>query len=135
MTKRERLIWVAALLEGEGCFRVKPGSIAGYRHSLVVNIGSTDEDVVLRCCAEFPNHGKVHVRQRQDHRHWKPLYSTEWYGQAAEDLMRAVQPFMCARRTQRIQACLSTPNLSHHPGKANQSRSRGTNGQFVPTKV
>jgi len=45
------------------------------------------------------------------------MYYVEWYGAAAEKVMRDVLPFMCGRRAAKIRECLSAPNLSHHPGR------------------
>ena len=128
MTEEQRVIWVAGLLEGEGCFRVKPGSRAGYRAMLVVNVCSTDKDVIERCCGVFPNHSKIHSRKPGN---YKRQYAVEWYGKNAEHLMRVIRPYMCARRARRIDECLNTTNLSHHPGRQNTERKRGSDGRFV----
>src|ERR1700733_1480590 len=123
------LAWVAGLLEGEGCFRIKPGSREGFRASLVVNVSSTDRDVIYRCAALFPAHGKIQTRTFTNP-NCKTAYVVEWYGQAAEDVMRAVRPFMCQRRAAKIDECLSATNLSHHPGRIWPNNPR-INGKFV----
>lgn len=113
MTASEQRAWAAGVLEGEGCFRAKTNpSRPGYRPVLVVNLSSTDRDVIERVCATFPGHGRVSERQPANPAH-KRQYAVEWYSAAAEALMREVQPMLCARRAAKIAECLATPGLSH----------------------
>ena len=42
MIKRDDIIWLAGLLEGEGCFRLNDGKYPG------IAVGMTDEDVIDR---------------------------------------------------------------------------------------
>lgn len=109
------VIWLAGLLEGEGCFTVRQPRPA-HRAELSVRAKMTDRDVVERAAAVFPANTAITVEPRRDANHLHAdCFSKSWYGADAERVMRAVLPHMCMRRTARIQECLSTPNLSHQP--------------------
>ncbi len=107
--------WLAGLLEGEGCFTLHPERPhIPARAFIQLYVGMTDEDVVLRA-AELIG-GKVNVRQRHSGDSFpnaKPLFFTSVAGQKAEDVMRAVQPFMGSRRKAKITTILQQKNLSH----------------------
>src|ERR1035437_646637 len=127
MTEKEKQIWCAGVLEGEGCFRVKTPRYVGYRPVILVNVGSTDKDVIERIVAAFPGSGKIAKRNMGGGR--KPMFVVEWYGKNAETLMKAIKPYMGVRRKAKIDECLATKNLSHTPRK--QSRPRRSNGTFA----
>ena len=118
MTRREEIIWLAGLLEGEGYFGIHPDRRPGDRRGrLEVRLKMTDRDVVERAAGLFPSGASV--RPVIDPRPRKSdCYRIGWNGATAESVMRAVLPYMGERRAAKIRECLATPNLSHHPRPA-----------------
>lgn len=109
----QKTIWLAALLEGEGCFSIH--NKGKYRPTLTVGLKMTDRDVVETTC-KFTNYSnnKIHVIKHPKNPKWKITYGTSWTSSNAERLMRRVLPYMGERRSNKIEECLSL-ELSHHP--------------------
>jgi hypothetical protein len=119
MAHREDVIWLAGLLEGEGCFLVHPDRrTPGSRSNLRVALQMTDHDVVDRAYSVFPIGGsgprEVSAANSGGHLGKKPHWCVYWHAANAEIVMRAVLPFMGKRRSAKILECLNTPNLSYH---------------------
>lgn len=114
MTSSQDSAWLAGLLEGEGCFRVK-GHSDPRRPKLEVSLGMGDRDVVQHAY-EIVGNTKVTIREKPDYRKeaFKIMYVIGWNGMTAENVMRRVYPYMGKRRKAKIDECLSTTNLSHH---------------------
>lgn len=116
MTEQE-LGWMAGLLEGEGCFRVRssPALLAsGRRPVLTVSLAMCDEDVVRRA-ADLGGAKMRVVEEKVSNRRWNDRWRVTWSGADAERLMRLVQPLMGQRRAAKITECLAHPGLSHIP--------------------
>lgn len=112
MTREQEIIWLAGILEGEGCFRILTDKHnINTRAKLRVELTMTDKDVVEHAASIFPGT----VRLRTPHEQYKQAYRVSWCSAKAEEVMRAVLPYMGERRSAKISACLTTPNLSHHP--------------------
>lgn len=112
MTRREEIIWLAGLLEGEGTFFC--AAPTHRRPGIRVKLEMTDEDIVKRAAVLVPCATKVRAcRARCDS--WSTTYVKCWNGADAEYIMRAVLPYMGERRSAKIRECLATPNLSHYP--------------------
>lgn len=94
--------WLAAILEGEGCFTVsgKPNN-----KSVRIYLKTTDRDVAERC-AHLLNAFHVRAAAR---RGWtrKQAWEVEVSGHLAVDAMRLVLPEMGKRRTARIRELLT----------------------------
>lgn len=106
MTEREKLIWLAGILEGEGCFRVdiRPSARGvGRCGQLRVILGMTDLDVIERANSIFPSSANMYVQPKTGQ---KTAYVLHWNGPRAKELMEAVLPFMCERRSVKIQESL-----------------------------
>lgn len=96
MTDLEKTIWLAGLLEGEGCF-----TTTGAKKSYVaVYLVSTDKDVV-ETASEIMD-CKVQTLKRISSVSRKPQYRAVVQGDKARKIMRNVLPFMGHRRTVRI---------------------------------
>jgi len=121
MTEAETA-WLAGLLEGEGCFSVYD---KGRRKpSIVVGLCMTDKDVVLRACDLMGlNRSKVGKRSPagrsrnqgpgRDVSRWSNSYEFKAHAADAVRVMRAVRPYMGARRGAKIDECLaSRPDLT-----------------------
>jgi hypothetical protein len=97
--------WVAGVLEGEGYFGVYRAR-GGSQTRLTVACEMTDEDVIRRL-REITGLGSIHVGKTRDP-NWKPTW--RWSVQSvegAQEVARAVRPWMGARRTARIDEMLA----------------------------
>lgn len=99
MMNREEVIWLAGLLEGEGCF-----SIARQHGNLKVGIviGMTDYDVILRVSQLF-NKNRISSKTLKS---GKVYYTAQIWGIDAIDIMKLLQPHMFGRRSAKIQEIL-----------------------------
>jgi len=110
LTRQEETIWLAALLEGEGCFSVIKASKTYRRPRLKVCLNMNDRDVVERAALFHP---PAKVGHRPPRGHSKESWQVQWTSVRAESLMRRVLPYMGERRTLKIEECLACPDLSH----------------------
>ena len=107
-TPREELAWLAALLEGEGCFTLNSS------HPNVM-LGMTDYDVVEQA---FNVAGVGHVTgpyAKKNKKH-KPMW--RWKVSRLDHVLmlcRAILPFMGERRTARIEKILSLDRQTTEP--------------------
>lgn len=98
-TEREKWIWVAGILEGEGSFFLKTNHPGCAR----ITCQMTDFDVIEQLrdiCG-----GTVSYHDRKPG-YWKPIASMNLVGPAAEKVMRNILPFMKSRRTEKINEVL-----------------------------
>ena len=93
---RDDLLWLAGLLEGEGCFDLHR---ARYPR---VRLGMTDRDVVGRAATLFGSRVRLTLKPAPATATWH----TEVSGARAEEIMEAVLPFMGARRSAKIATIL-----------------------------
>lgn len=101
------LAWLAGILEGEGCFQLHKNT--GGRHPVArLQLKMTDRDIVERAARIMCSEGKFRkVNREKDYKpHYKDQYLCAIYGQTAKDVMRAVLPFMGARRYAKIKEVL-----------------------------
>lgn len=91
MTKCD-VVWLAGLLEGEGCFSLK--------HGLQVSLNMTDLDVVTRAMQVFP--GTTNIWAKPATARTKCAYAISWNGRTAYELMKQILPEMGERRTEKI---------------------------------
>jgi hypothetical protein len=102
---RDDLLWLAGLLEGEGCF-----DLYNYRSSTSrspyarVRLSMTDEDVVQRVADLWDKNVRSYPPRGTG---TKMVYTTALMGADAADLLRKLRPFMGERRTERIDAILA----------------------------
>jgi hypothetical protein len=103
MSERDKWIWLAALLEGEGSFNV--ASTGG---SLRITIGMTDKDTINTAARIMSNHVKLSKRRgtSPEGKSCKDVYRFEISGERAAFVARKILPFMHTRRRQKIQSIL-----------------------------
>lgn len=113
MTEELKWAWLAGLLEGEGCFSLKqdPRSV-GSRARAVVAVKMTDKDVIQRAAMLMGGNAKFRADNRENK---SDCYECSVSGAKAVAVMRGILPHMGARRSEKIQAILDTPNMSHTP--------------------
>lgn len=93
------LYWLAGWLEGEGSFFVTKGGT-----SVAIQAFSTDKDVIERVvvlmqCGIYYIKPRLHVAGGWDS---KEGWRANLEAQPAVDLMKKLQPLMCARRAEKI---------------------------------
>lgn len=109
---RDDVIWLAGLLEGEGTFDLHRGRYPRVR------VGMTDRDVVGRAATLFGSSIRLTLKTAPH----KPTWHAEIQGEKAAQVMRAVLPFMGARRSAKIAEILST--IALRPGDPAQAYGR-----------
>ncbi len=112
LTKREKIIYLAALLEGEGHFGIISGR--GLNHqstTVVVELQMTDEDIVQWAAELIQNLISVTVEARlvpkRMNRPNKPIYKLSLANKKATELMRLILPFMGLRRSAKINQAIN----------------------------
>jgi hypothetical protein len=91
--------WIAGFLEGEGCF-----TMTGKPSPRIIVMGG-DKDVLDRL-AEWAGCGRVSGPMKTRSDSHTPMWCWNKSGPEAADLMRAIRPFMGARRQARIDEVL-----------------------------
>lgn len=100
--EQAEIAWLAGLLEGEGCFRLRRAA-GRARGNLDVQLNMTDEDVVRRAHA-VSRLGTCHGPYQQSGNR-KPYWVWKVSGNDdAEALMEALLPWMGARRAEQIKS-------------------------------
>lgn len=99
------LAWVAGLLEGEGSFTYQG---IGTKRNIAVLCHMTDRDVLERLQQKL-GVGRLYgpYRNGKPDQGWKPRYMYSARGKFAYDIMKAILPLMCARRSARIRELLT----------------------------
>ena len=97
------VIWLAGLLEGEGCF----GNWQGVRRYGMVNVETTDCDIADRAGRLM---GGV-VRNAKHRGPWsrKTMWKVCVYGYRARRIMEEILPYMGTRRSKTISELLALP--------------------------
>lgn len=108
LSPREEIIWLAAILEGEGYFglmKCNNSKVKKDYFSPRVAVGMTDQDVVEHVARLFGTTTTSHPGQYGG----KRVYRAAVYGEKGRWIMRQVLPFMGERRTAKINEVLSHP--------------------------
>lgn len=106
---REDIVWLAGLLEGEGCFDLQRNRYPRVRLAMV------DRDVVGRAATLFGSSIRLTLKPKPA----SPIFHAEVQGPRAAEIMRAILPYMGARRSAKIAEILSReafPGEHHHFG-------------------
>lgn len=113
-TKTERIIYLAGLLEGEGCFIVRKPKNRRNK-SIRIHLWMSDEDVV-KWAAEIAYglilrngaHPEIYIKAPVTGtiKSKKTLYGFTLNGEMAILVMKEILPFMGIRRTAKIKECI-----------------------------
>lgn len=116
MSHHDNVVWLAGLLEGEGCFTVhRDRRSSGRRPRVRVELNMTDEDVVRQAAQIFDPPSNVRRQAASRSPRHTDTWTATWSGYRAEYVMRRVLPYMGERRSAKINELLAMENLSHHP--------------------
>jgi hypothetical protein len=123
------LMWLAGLLEGEGCFTLSRGEANSYP---VISLKLCDRDIVERAARQL---GAGEIRRIEPEREeWSVTYHTSIGGHRAAGWMRRLRPLMGRRRAAAIDLALAAyqpirvvapPSTCVVAGCASAHRSRG----------
>jgi len=125
-TPEQEIIWLAGLLEGEGCFYMdKQLSRSGsgeYTRTPKISVGMVDEDVIVHVARLFGT--KVYAAK--PYREGKRMYTATTSGVKAAWLMRAILPWMGARRSEKISEVLKAYQdyVKNYPGAYKKKKVR-----------
>lgn len=97
--KRDDLMWLAGLLEGEGSFGFYKPKFAPR-----IQITMADKDVMERVALLFG--GKNLYERPSPRSNWNPVYQCAVQGDAALEIMSSIYPVMGKRRQKRIRECI-----------------------------
>lgn len=95
------IAWAAGLIEGEGCFTKHTG------HPYLL-LDMTDKDVIEKLYSIFPNGTIRGPYNHKNKPHHKPRWRFDAFGTKCITIMKAVYPYMCERRKQKIESLLQT---------------------------
>ncbi len=109
MISTKDIAWLAGLLEGEGCFRIRDG-----RTTPLILLGMTDSDVVDRAAALLGSHD-LHVYESPVGH--KTQFRLRVGGRKAAAWMMTIYPLMGERRQAKIRETLATWRSA--PGRGN----------------
>ena|SRR6187399_1976866 len=95
------IVWLAGLLEGEGCF--------GLYKTPTIRVGMTDFDVIEKVRTIFDVTSAISISSNENSTipSKVPVFQTMIYGKNAIELMKEVLPYMGQRRTQKILEIIS----------------------------
>ena len=126
-------MWLAGLLEGEGCFALNYQNKNRYRYPLIT-LGMTDQDTVQHAADLM---GVVRIGRKKSHAGHKQMHEMRLSGSRAAKVMLEVLPYMSERRSQRIRKVLlyyigtrlqraKEAWMSDHDGKLDESLAPST---------
>lgn len=97
LTRREKIIFLAGVFDGEGTFGCYPSGSVKYRKNyLIVAVEATDIDMVTRFNEIFPGGNVYPVKRRQEHH--KYCFRWKINGEKAWPVLAEMIPYMCKRR-------------------------------------
>ena len=116
MTSEQGILWLAGLLEGEGCFRF--GKWASKGNGCQITVEMTDEDVIVKAAEVMGTKVYFHKPRRLG---CKPTWYTGACGDKAAAIARQILPFMGQRRKAKIEELLkrSVMRMTPHEIMAN----------------
>ncbi len=136
MASDEETAWLAGLLEGEGSFFSLRSSVGGkvYRYP-VITVAMTDRDVITRVAELFGN-GVYHMPSKNPNR--LDQFRAQISGEGAVEWMKALRPWMGARRGAKIDELLKAwaERVPANVGRAVAAKASAANkprssGRFV----
>ena len=105
---REDLIWLAGIVEGEGCADLHRGRYPRLR------VGMVDRDVVGRVATLIGSSIRVSYRPAPN----KATFHAEVSGERAAEVLRALLPFMGARRSSKFAEILGADAFRRQPERS-----------------
>lgn len=114
MTNEQEILWLAGLLEGEGCFiwHVRKDGRSDAR----IELHMTDEDVVKHAAKIMG----CECRTKKKHKpHHKTPFLASISGEGAASIMKQILPFMGMRRSAKIEEVLDSHNARVTRSEAN----------------
>ena len=114
MTPREEIIWLSALLEGEGTFVLMQCGQDRKYFTVKIGVQMCDRDVIEHAARLIG--GIVHTCNPKGG--YRPIHSTSIYGEKARWVMRQILPYMGERRSAKIRELLAHPTAYNRTPKS-----------------
>lgn len=114
---RDNIIWLAGILEGEGCFRQD-------KNTPRITVNMTDEDIIHKIASMFNvSYKKMGGKVRESYKNWKPCYSVTINGAQAVGIMFSIYSLMGQRRKSKIKEIIEAwKKVPIHPKRKINSR-------------
>lgn len=110
--KRQQLIWLAGLSEGEACFAAQKNNGCP-----VYTLAMTDKDVVEHVAKLIDASCRMYKPKKA---HWSNYYVTRISGFKASQLFELLKPYMFERRKQKIEEILDSWKPKHRKLSSNE---------------
>lgn len=104
LSNKEKLLWVAGLLEGEGWFGLKNTKTGTIKGNISIGVHMTDLDV-LQKLQDYTRVGTLHGAYKNGEGN-KERYLFRVSGSNAYNLMKSILPYMGIRRSAKIRELL-----------------------------
>ena len=97
LTKKQRLIFLAGVFEGEGWFGIVKKK-EGHTPAAVLEVQMSDEDVVTLFQKYLKTNRNISKRRKKKKEYYKDIYRFSIKGYRALHLMEEMLPYLCKRR-------------------------------------
>ena len=97
LTKKEQLIFLAGLFEGEGWFGIQKKK-EGHTPAAVLEVQMSDEEVVVLFQRYLKTNRNIRKKSKKEKAHYKDIYRFSIKGYRALHLMEEMLPYLCKRR-------------------------------------
>lgn len=116
--------WAAGIIDGEGCIRLARDHAPNgrLRHNLRVDVGSTTPEILTRL-KEIFGVGSIHPHTKPRSPRHRPAWLWRVHTAQAEVILRAMLPYLVAKRNQAEAALLARSLVTRGP-KANTNAAR-----------
>ena len=107
LTKKQRLIFLAGVFEGEGWFGIVKKK-EGHTPAAVLEVQMSDEDVVTLFQRYLKTNRNITKRRKKKKKSYKDIYRFSIKGYRALHLMEEMLPYLCRRRKEQYYAVVKS---------------------------
>ena len=107
LSKKEQLILLAGIFEGEGWFGLNRTNKLNYTPTVVLEVQMSDEDVVKKFQRYCNTNKKIHFKPKRKE-HYKDQYRFTLSGTRALQLMEEMLPYLGIRRKEQYYAVVQS---------------------------
>jgi len=107
LTKKQRLIFLAGVFEGEGWFGIVKKK-EGHTPAAVLEVQMSDEDVVTLFQRYLKTNRNIRKKSKKEKEHYKDIYRFSIKGYRALHLMEEMLPYLCRRRKEQYYAVVKS---------------------------
>ena len=107
LTKKQRLIFLAGVFEGEGWFGIVKKK-EGHTPAAVLEVQMSDEEVVTLFQRYLKTNKNISKRSKKKKEYYKDIYRFSIKGYRALHLMEEMLPYLCRRRKEQYYAVVKS---------------------------